>query len=204
MKEWSFFLEYYIFYDIIFWKEVGEMKKKFLYLFIAIFSLFLFLAACDKNDENTETKEDEIINNDDDKKETEDDSDSSYNSAAVVYNVSNNTSYELIAGDEINPIYELVRKNYTYKSSDEEIFTVDKEGNVKTLKAGIAKLKIYSNSKLYAVIKIKVKAKDEVVYNCTEELYNEFKNKFDAYNMDNDLVFNAKITSSGIFHISQI
>ena len=132
---------------------------KFSFIILVIFS-FILLAACDGNNNQN--------NNNNKKDPVELKGDMSI--------IASNTNYNLVVGDELNPINEEYISNYTYKSTDDKILSVDSSGKVKALSKGEAKLVVYIRDDIYGRINFNIKDKDSVNYNYNEATFNDLEN----------------------------
>lgn len=100
-----------------------------------------------------------------------------------------NTSYlEVKEGEQATARVRILSKGYTaptytYESEDEEIATVDKQGNIKGIKPGTVFITVSSPLNSDAVAKIKVRVKDDT------DLLDDYLKDIPVVNNTNDSVF---------------
>ena len=100
--------------------------------YIIIFILMLFLIGCDKKIDDKNQKPDDVNNNERER----------INDLKVPNNVFCGQNISLYVGEEFNPFLVYGRENYDYEP-DNDLISVDSLGNVKALKEGTSKLRLF-------------------------------------------------------------
>lgn len=150
------------------------MKKSHLLITILVFICF-FICGCN----NTKTNDIEVLDN-----------------FKKVKDVAPKGTYDAYVGERYLAFYYNTCDYCTFSSSNEAIVTVDEAGYITAKKTGNAKIYAFLKDTCYAYILVNVIEKPTLNYNNNEELINEFKNKFDNYQIDNSFGLDIKYVVS--------
>ena len=149
--------------------------------YIIIFILMLFLIGCDKKIDDKNQKPDDVNNN-----ERERINDSKVPNIAFY---GQNISWYV--GEEFNPFLVYGRENYDYEP-DNDLISVDSLGNVKALKEGTSKLRLFEGNHFAGTIYINIKKAPIIDLNCDNNDYDSLKSSIDNINNDKFSLFLEK------------
>ena len=141
--------------------------------YIIIFILMLFLIGCDKKIDDKNQKPDDVNNNERER----------INDLKVPNNVFCGQNISLYVGEEFNPFLVYGRENYDYEP-DNDLISVDSLGNVKALKEGTSKLRLFEGNHFAGTIFINIKNAPIIDLNCDNNDYDSLKSSIDNINND--------------------
>ncbi len=153
-------------------------RNKLILLLIVFFSVFL--AGCNKDNNDNKPKEEEKENN------------------IQLYKATYQDEYFLDIGDTFNPfLTEYTTGDLTFESSDPEIVSVDEEGNICANALGDVVISMFEDGRYFGSGVFHVINRYDLQYNVTNSLMNELKEKLDAYDSYNYFTFTSHDLSDG-------
>ena len=156
---------------------------------LMIFVFMVLFASCKNVEEN---KNEHDKNNETEQIDEPDDNEGKINFFDSSYGYEK--EYILVVGDSFNPFVKDARHiEFSYKSSNDDILSVDEDGIVTALSEGSGIVEAYVDGKYYGHFNFQVKKKETVTYNFDFELFNEFQKKIARYDSQSSFVYSQTI-----------
>ena len=164
------------------------MAKRIFFGLILFVFMFLFVSC------KTDVPIDEQIKENDDTEQIDEPDDNEERINYFDSSYGYEKEYILVVGDSFNPfVKDEHRIDFTYKTLNGEILSVDEDGIITALSEGSGIVEAYYDGKYYGHFTFQVKKKETVTYNYDPDLFNEFLKLFAKYNFSSSFAYSQTI-----------